>query len=163
MLDPLDATRANEADHRHGAAPTPPPTPARQPRRLFLHPGEMAIVVAPRLGLDGERNSGGRDRQGVDVPPASPRQRVPQPPPFRLKMLERAPDLILRASTHAAAPGERYPVASVEPDPRARTSRTPAAEIAPTPMAASASSPVPALAIAIAAARDSLRYCWRRA
>jgi hypothetical protein len=32
-------------------------------------------------------------------------------------MLERAPDLILRASTHAAAPGERYPVASVEARP----------------------------------------------
>ena len=114
VLDPLDATRANEADHRHGAAPTPPPTPARQPRRLFPHPGEMAIVVAPRLGLDGEHNSGGRDRQGVDVPPASPRQRVPQPPPVGLERPQRATDLVLRASADARR--ARDPVPNVPMD-----------------------------------------------
>ena len=47
LLKPLDAACANQADHWHRAASTPPPTPARQPRRLFAHPSEMAIVVRP--------------------------------------------------------------------------------------------------------------------
>ena len=41
-----------------------------------------------------------------------------QPPPLRLKRRERRPDLVFRASTNATAPGERQPMASVEPEPK---------------------------------------------
>ena len=61
-----------------------------------------------------------RDRQRVDVPSSSPRQRVPQPPPLRLKRRQRTPDLVLRASAHAAALGERQPMPGVEPEARVR-------------------------------------------
>jgi hypothetical protein len=37
-----------------------------------------------------------------------------QPPPLRPKRRQRAPDLVLRASTHAAAPGEQQPVAGIQ-------------------------------------------------
>ena len=39
-----------------------------------------------------------------------------QPPPVRPKWRKGAPDVVLRASTNAAALGEREPVASVEPE-----------------------------------------------
>src|SRR5664279_5325683 len=71
LLKPLDAACANQADHWHRAASTPPPTPARRPRRLVAHPSEMAIVVRPRLRLDREPDAGRRDRQRVDVPSSS--------------------------------------------------------------------------------------------
>jgi hypothetical protein len=117
LLNPLDATRANHAHDRHGAAPTPTPTPPRQPRSLLAHPSEMAIVIRPRLGLDHERDAGRRDCQRVDAPAPAPGQRMTQPPPVRPKWCKCALDLVLRASTNAAALGERQPVASVEPEP----------------------------------------------
>src|SRR5450631_1232636 len=106
LLKSLDAACANQADHWHRAASTPPPTPAGQPRRLLAHPSEMAIVVCPRFRLDREPDAGRRDRQRVDVPSSSPRQRVPQPPPLRLKRRkhtrtsssERAPTRLRSAS-----------------------------------------------------------------
>ena len=101
-LNPLDATRANQADHRHGAAPTPTPTPPRQPRRLFAHPNEMPILVRPRLCLDRESRARRPDRQRVDVPPSSPRYRVPQSPTLEFKNCKRSPDLVLGASTYPA-------------------------------------------------------------
>ena len=162
-LKPLDTACANQADHRHRPAPTPPPTPARQPCRLVAHTREMTIVVRPGLGLDREPDTGRRDRQRVDVPSSLPRQRVPECPPVRLKRRERAPDLVLGASAHAAAPGEQPPVASVEPEPRATTRMAPAADTAPAPATANASSTLPPLAIAATAALDSRWYCCRRA
>ena len=41
VLDPLDATWANQADHWHGAASRSPPTPPLKPCRLVAHPNEM--------------------------------------------------------------------------------------------------------------------------
>ncbi len=117
LLKPLDAACANQADHWHRAASAPPPTPARQPRRLFAHPSDMAIVVCPRFRLDPEPDAGRRDRQRVDVPSSSPPQRVPLPPPLRLKRRKHTPDLVLGASAHAAALGERQPMPGVEPEP----------------------------------------------
>jgi hypothetical protein len=117
LLNPLDPPRANHADDRRRAAPTPPPTPARQPRRLLAHPSEMAIVVRPRFRLDGERESGRRNRQRVDVPAPAPRQGMTHPPPLSVKRRKRTPDFVLRASAHPAALGERQPVASVEAGP----------------------------------------------
>ena len=116
LLNPLDATRTNQTDHRHRAAPTPTPAPSRQPRRLVAHPSEMAIVVRPRFGLDRERDTGWCDRQRVDVPSPSPRQRMPQTPTLGLKDCKRPPDLVLGASAYPAAPGEREPLSGVEPE-----------------------------------------------
>jgi hypothetical protein len=161
LLKPLDATRADNAQHRYRAASTPAPTPTRQPCRLVAHPREVAIVEAHRLGLDGERDSGRRDCQGVDVPPASPRQRVPQPPPLPLQLREPAPHLVLRASTHAAAPRKRQALAGIEAHPeRERQQETGRRDRAFATV--TASSTVAPLAIAAVAARDSRRYCWRR-
>jgi hypothetical protein len=117
LLKSLHTTCANQADDRDRAAPTPVPAPARKPCRLIAHLGEMPIVVRPRLDLDRERDARRRDRERVDVPTPPPAQRVPEPPPLRLKRREGSPNLVLRASTNAAALGEREPVASVEPQP----------------------------------------------
>ena len=116
LIKPLDAACANQADHWHRAASTPPPTPPRRPCRLVAHPREMTTVVRPRFRLNREPDAGRRDRQRVDVPSSSPRQRVPQPPPLRLKRRKHTPDLVLGASSHAAALGERQPMPSVEPE-----------------------------------------------
>ena len=163
LLKPLDAACANHADHWHRAASTPPPTPARQPRRLLAHPSEMAIVVRPRLRLDHERDTGRRDRQPVDVPASAPRQRVPQPPPLRLKRRKHTPDLVLGASSHAAALGERQPMAGVEPEPECEDENGAGRRERPHARDASASSKVAPLAVDATAALDSRWYCWRRA
>ena len=74
LLEPMDATSANDADHRHRAAPAPPSTPPRQPCRLGAHLSEMAIVVRPSLRLDHEPDAGLSDRHRVDVPAPAPGQ-----------------------------------------------------------------------------------------
>ena len=74
LLEPMDATSANDADHRHRAAPAPPSTPPRQPCRLGAHLSEMAIVVRPSLRLDHEPDAGRSDRHRVDVPAPAPGQ-----------------------------------------------------------------------------------------
>ena len=119
-LNPLDATRANQADHRHGAAPTPTPTPPRQPRRLFAHPNEMPILVRPRLCLDRESRARRPDRQRVDVPPSSPRYRVPQSPTLEFKNCSAR-----RTSSSERAPtrhttGQRQPMPGRTGQTRAR-------------------------------------------
>src|SRR5664280_701740 len=77
----------------------------------------MATVVRSGFYLDRDRNAGGRDRHRVDVSPALPRQRVPQPPALRPEGGERALHLVLRASAYSTATSERKPVASVETQP----------------------------------------------
>jgi hypothetical protein len=48
-----------------------------------------------------------------------------QPPPLCLKRHERPPDLVLRASAHAAAPGEQEPVTPVEAAPDRNDEKNP--------------------------------------
>ena len=94
-------------------------------------PGPDGDRRSPRLRLDGERDSDRRDRQRVDVPPAAPRHRVPEPPPFPFERLEPAPHLVLRASTHTAAPRERQPVAGVEREARRGRAGAPQRRLGP--------------------------------
>ena len=86
-----------------------------------------------------------------------------QPPPARPNWCECAPDLVLGASTSAAALGEREPVASVEPEPENDDENGAGLRIPLPPATASASSTLAPLAIAAIAALDSRRYCRRRA
>ena len=116
MLDPLDAPRPNDAHDAERPVACPPSPASRQPRRLLAHPSEMTSFVRPGLRLDRDGDPAGRDRHRVDVSPALPRQRMPQPPALRLQRCERALDGVLRAGPDPAAASEREPVAGVEPE-----------------------------------------------
>jgi hypothetical protein len=127
-----------------------PPTPARQPCRLVAHPSELAIVVRPRLRLDREPDAGGIANESMSPRPC-PRQRMTQPPPLRPKRRQRAPDLVLRASTHAAAPGEQQPVAGIQAKSEREHEQDSRRRTAPAPATASASTTAPTLAVAAVA------------
>ena len=69
---------------------------------------------------------------------------MPQPPPLRPKRRKHAPDVVLRASTNAAALGERQPVAGGEPEPDGEDENGAAAEAADAARDAPANGPAPA-------------------
>ena len=112
------------------------------------------LVVGPRLGLDRDDDPARRDRHGIDVTSPLPGQRMPQPPPLRLKRRKLAPDLVLRASAHATAlrrataSGERRGRVGVRAQPRRRPRGPPSRPRRPAPAAT-----VAPLAIAAMAAR----------
>ena len=83
LLDALDATDSDQAQDGECAVTGPSSPAARQPRRLLVYTGEVIRVVDPGLRLDRDRDAGRGDRDRVDVSPALPPQRVPQPPPLR--------------------------------------------------------------------------------
>jgi hypothetical protein len=125
LLKPLDATWANHADHPHHPAPTPPPTPARQPRRLLAHPGEMALV-RPRLGLDRERDASRRSPPSrcprAPASAASAAAATPPPEPAHAHAGPRPPSERPRCCAgRATASGERK--ARAQPPPAAARQR----------------------------------------
>src|SRR5206468_1894613 len=77
----------------------------------------MATTVRSGLRLDCDRDPSRGDRHRVNVSPALPPERMPQPPPLRPQRRKRALNVVLRASADTATPGEREPVASIEPEP----------------------------------------------
>jgi hypothetical protein len=114
VLDALHATHPDEAQHGDRAVARPSSPAPRQPRRLLMHAGEVALVIGPRFRLDRNCNPGRGDRHRVDVSPPLPREGMPQPPALRLKGRERALDLVFRAGTHATAASKREPVPRLE-------------------------------------------------
>jgi hypothetical protein len=63
---------------------------------------------------DCESDPGGSDRYRVDVPGARPAHAVTQSPSLPLEWRQRAPHLVLGASSDSAAPGEGQPVAGTQ-------------------------------------------------
>jgi hypothetical protein len=120
VLEALHVTHSDKAQDGERPAAGPSSPAPRQPRRLVVHANEMTLVVGPGLRLNCERDAGRRERHRIDVPAPPPWQRMTQPPPLRLKRRQRAPDFVLRASSHAAATSQPNPVASVEPEPERR-------------------------------------------
>jgi hypothetical protein len=115
-----------QAAGRHVLEPGIPPAPRRA--GTTADGGATATPSARAPGRCGARrmsesSSQSRTRRRSARSPTSrcprppPRQRMTQPPPLRLKRRQRAPDLVLRASSNAAATSHPNPVASVEPEP----------------------------------------------
>lgn len=67
----LHSQRAHHTQDGELPATAPPPPAPTKPARLLEYPTEMALVVHPGLGLDGESDPVRRDRHRVDVPAES--------------------------------------------------------------------------------------------
>ena len=61
-----------------------------------------------------EPDSGRGNRDAVDIPAPATLERVPQPPPFRLKPAERVTHRVFRPRPDAAAGGQAHPATNVE-------------------------------------------------
>ena len=88
---------------------------------------------------------------------------MPHPPTLRLQTSERMLHLVLRAGADATAVGEQEPVASVEAEPERSEEQNAARDLAPALTTISARTTAAVLPDAATLARESRRYCWRRA
>jgi len=79
VLTPLHSTNSNKAQNCQSAAAAPPSPAAGRPHGLLGHAGEVQTFVGPGLRLNDNADTGGGDRDRIDVAPTFPGQRVSQP------------------------------------------------------------------------------------
>ena len=102
-------------------------TPGQRTRDPPEQTAQRRALATTKIGAenDRDRDTRGRDRDGVDVLSSLPGQRMPQPPTLGLQRRERTPHLVLRAGADPTALGEREPVASAEAESDRREEQQP--------------------------------------